>query len=87
MKGIQKRGEGLFGGRQGPQGATGVRVGAGHPEAGRAPLPPQGPRYLRSQAATSCLSGLPPAVPPRQPSSAAQLIPAATAMCPGHFLR
>lgn len=90
MRGNQKRGEGLFGGRQGPRRAAEVLLasgsGQGALEQAEPPSHPKGRVICAPRRRPAAYLGCHPLLPPCQPSSATQLIPAATATCPGHFL-
>lgn len=89
MRGNQKRVRGPFRGRQGlqeQQRCCGVGLGQGALEQAEPRSHPEGRVICAPRQRLSCLSGLPSIVAPCQPGSATQLIPAATATCPGHFL-
>lgn len=89
----QKRGKGVFRGRKGTCRAVVVglveapRRGRMLPERAEPPSRPSGCIICPPRRRPAALSGLlRSTVPLCQPGSAAQLIPAATATCSGHFL-
>lgn len=90
MRGNQKRGEGLFRGRQDPRRAAEVLLalglGQGALEQAEPRSHPEGRVICAPRQRPAAYLGCHPLLPPCQPGSATQLIPAATATCPGHFL-
>ena len=60
--------------------------GQGTLEQAEPPSHPKGRVICAPRRRPAAYLGCHPLFPPCQPSSAAQLIPAATATCPGHFL-